>query len=108
MSFRKKNRSLRSSLRSQYRASLDRLEARTVPTASWNNFGGNAQHTDVAQGAAQPINQLLWEGPLDMDPWGAVHYGDPVFTANDVVVVPIKVNWDANDQGATNFFDVGI
>ena len=108
MWFRKKNRSRRSSLRSQYQATLERLEQRTVLTASWNNFGGNAQHTDVAQVAAQPINQLLWEVPLDMDPWGAVHYGDPVFTANDVVVVPIKVTWDANNQGATNFFEVGI
>ncbi len=108
MQFRQKNRSRRSSLRSLYQARLERLEDRTVPTASWNNFGGNAQHTDVSQGAAQPVNQLLWEVPLDMDPWGAVHYGDPVFTANDVVVVPIKVNWDANNQGATNFFEVGI
>ena len=108
MRFRQKNRSRRSSLRSQYQATLERLEERTVPTASWNNFGGNAQHTDVAQVAAQPINQLLWEVPLDMDPWGAVHYGDPVFTANNVVVVPIKVTWDANNQGATNFFEVGI
>ncbi len=105
---RLKNRSQRSSLRSQYQATLERLEERTVPTASWNNFGGNAQHTDVAQVAAQPINQLLWEVPLDMDPWGAVHYGDPVFTANNVVVVPIKVTWDANNQGATNVFEVGI
>ncbi len=108
MSFRKKNRARRSFLRSQYQATLERLEARTVPTASWNNFGGNAQHTDVAQVAAQPINQLLWEVPLDMAPWGAVHYGDPVFTANNVVVVPIKVTWGANNQGATNFFEVGI
>ena len=38
-----------------------------------------------------------------MDPWGAVHYGDPVFTANNVVVVPIKVNWDANNQAQHQF-----
>jgi hypothetical protein len=108
MRSRKKNRLRNSFLRSPYQAILERLEDRAVPTASWNNFGGDAQHTDVSQVAAQPINQLLWEVPLDMDPWGAVHYGDPVFTANDVVVVPIKVNWDANNQGATNFFEVGI
>ncbi len=108
MRLRKKNRSRGSFLRSQYQAILERLEDRTVPSASWNNFGGNAQHTDVAQVAAQPINQLLWQVPLDMDPWGAVHYGDPVFTANNVVVVPIKVTWDGNNQGVTNFFEVGI
>jgi hypothetical protein len=43
---------------------LERLEDRTVPTATWNNFGGDAQHTDVAQVAAQPIDQLLWQVPL--------------------------------------------
>src|SRR5579884_2643980 len=91
-----------------YRPTLERLEDRTVPTATWNNFGGDAQHTDVAQVTAQPIDQLLWQMPLDLGPWGAAHYGDPIFTPNNVVVVPIKVTWDANNQGATNFIEVGI
>jgi len=87
---------------------LEFLEDRLAPTANWNNFGGNAQHTDVAQVTAQPIDHLLWEVPLDLAPWGAIHYGDPIFTPNNVVVVPIKVTWDANNQGLTNFFEVGI
>ncbi len=91
-----------------YKPTLERLEDRTVPTATWNNFGGDAQHTDVAQVAAQPIDQLLWQMPLDLAPWGDVHYGDPIFTQNNVVVVPIKVTWDANNQGATNFIEAGI
>jgi hypothetical protein len=84
------------------------LEDRTVPTATWNNFGGNAQHTDIAQVAAQPIDQLLWQIPLDLAPWGYIHYGDPIFTPNNVVVVPIKVTWNGNNQGATDFIEVGL
>jgi hypothetical protein len=91
-----------------YKPTLERLEDRTVPTATWNNFGGNAQHADVAQVAAQPIDQLLWQVPLDLAPWGFIHYGDPIFTPNNVVVVPIKVTWGANNSGATNFIEVGI
>jgi hypothetical protein len=58
--------------------------------------------------AAQPIDQLLWQVPLDLAPWGFIHYGDPIFTPNNVVVVPIKVTWNANNQGATNFIEVGL
>ncbi len=101
-------RSKRSPRKFSYKPTLERLENRIVPTATWNNFGGDAQHTDVAQVAAQPIDQLLWQMPLDMAAWGDVHYGDPIFTPNNVVVVPIKVTWDANNQGETNFIEVGL
>jgi len=87
---------------------LEFLEDRLAPSANWNNFGGNAQHTDIASVPAQPIDQLLWSTPLDLNPWGAVHYGDPVFTGNNTVIVPIKVTWDGTTQGATNFYEEGI
>lgn len=101
-------RSKRSARKYSCKPTLERLEERTVPTATWNNFGGDAQHTDVAQVAAQPIDKLLWQMPLDLAPWGYIHYGDPIFTPNNVVVVPIKVTWDANNQNATDFIDVGF
>ncbi len=41
---------------------------------------------------------------LDLEPWGAEHYGDPIFTSNNTVIVPIKVTWSAQDQNAQNFF----
>jgi hypothetical protein len=98
----------RSPRRFGYKSTLERLEERAVPTATWNNFGGNAQHADVAEVAAQPIDQLLWQVPLDLAPWGFIHYGDPIFTPNNVAVVPIKVTWGANNPGATNFIEVGL
>jgi hypothetical protein len=87
---------------------LECLEARAVPAGSWNNFAGNAQHTDISGVAAQPIDRVLWSTSLDLEPWGSAHYGDPVFTPGDTVIVPTKVTWSGQNQGANNFFVEGI
>ncbi len=87
---------------------IELLEDRALLTASWNNYGGNAQHTEVTQVAAQPLNQLLWSTPLDLAPWGAVHYGDPVFTPGSTVIVPVKITWSGQDQNSQNFYIEGL
>ncbi len=87
---------------------IELLENRALLTASWNNYGGNAQHTEIAQVAAQPLNQLLWSTSLDLAPWGAVHYGDPVFTPGNTVIVPIKITWSGQNQNAQNFYIAGL
>ncbi|HET6327853.1 MAG TPA: hypothetical protein VFG04_24425, partial [Planctomycetaceae bacterium] len=115
------SRSRRAARRSGYNTAIERLEDRallsaTVVTAasasgaSWNNFAGNPQHTDVSQVAAQPLNQVLWSTSLDLEPWGPVHYGDPIFTPGNTAIVPVKVtyNGDIQDAGANNFFIEGI
>jgi hypothetical protein len=104
----RKPRSKRAVRRPRYQAAIELLEDRALLSATWNNFGGNAQHTDVSQVAAQPLNHLLWSTPLDLAPWGAVHYGDPVFTPGNTVIVPIKVTWSAQDQNEQNFYLAGL
>src|SRR5580658_4423644 len=97
--------------RFSYQSAIERLEERTLLSATsavWNNFAGNAQHTDVAQVAAQPIDRVIWSTSLDLEPWGYAHYGDPVFTPGNTVIVPIKVTWSAQGQNAQNFFVEGI
>jgi hypothetical protein len=89
-------------------ATIEQLEDRALLTASWSSFAGNPQHTDISQVAAQPVQQLLWSTSLDLEPWGAVHYGDPIFTPGDTVIVPVKVTWDGNTQGGNNFFLEGL
>ena len=109
----RKSRSKRTARRSNYQPAIERLEDRallsatvatTATSASWNQLNGNAQHTGDTAAVAQPLNQVLWSVPLDLEPWGAEHYGDPVFTPNNTVIVPIKVTWSAQDQNAQNFF----
>jgi trimeric autotransporter adhesin len=107
MRFRK-SRSKRAPRRPRYQTTIERLEDRALLTASWNNYGGNAQHTEVAQVAAQPLNQLLWSTPLDLAPWGAVHYGDPVFTPGSTVIVPVKITWSGQNQNSQNFYIEGL
>jgi Bacterial Ig-like domain (group 3)/Putative Ig domain len=104
-------RSKRSSRRSRNRAgqlrhgrTIEQLEDRALLSASWNQLNGNAQHTGDTAAVAQPLNQVLWSLSLDLEPWGAEHYGDPIFTSNNTVIVPIKVTWSAQNQNAQNFF----
>src|SRR5579862_2244939 len=104
----RKPRARRASRRPRYNAAIERLEDRALLTATWNNFGGNAQHTDVAQVTAQPLNHLLWSTPLDLAPWGTVHYGDPIFTPGNTVIIPIKMTWSAQDQNQQNFYIAGL
>ncbi len=93
---------------SAYKPAIERLEDRALLTASWNSFGGNAQHTEISQVAAQPVNQLMWSTSLDLAPWGAVHYGDPIFTPGNTVIVPVKVTYSGQVQGGNNFFVEGL
>ena len=94
--------------RPQNQATIEQLEDRALLTASWSSFAGNPQHTDISQVAAQPVQKLLWSTSLDLEPWGAVHYGDPIFTPGDIVIVPVKVTWDGNTQSGNNFFLEGL
>ena len=101
-------RSKRARRRSSYQTTIERLEERTLLSASWNQLNGNAQHTGQSSAVAQPLDQVLWSVPLDLEPWGAVHYGDPIFTSGNTVIVPIKVTWSAQNQNAQNFFIEGL
>lgn len=57
-----------------------------VPT-----FAGNAQHTAIYQPAAQDLNTIHWSTPVDLNNSGAyAHYGAPVITAANTVLVPVK------------------
>src|SRR5262245_35232749 len=61
--------------------------ARTdVPT-----FGGNAQHTAVYSVPAAELNAIRWSTPIDLHPTGGfAHYGAPLVTAGNSVIVPVK------------------
>lgn len=80
-----------------------------APTPAWNGFGRDAQHSDlmpsIANGgvAAQNLNHLIWETPVDTaitvdqnQNQVPIHYGTPMITAANTVIVPVKTSTTGN------------
>lgn len=63
---------------------------------AWAGFAANAQHTAVASVPAQPMTRIRWRAKVDLAPvlsGGAllVHYGSPMITAANTVLVPTRI-----------------
>jgi hypothetical protein len=67
-----------------------------VAGPAWWGFGRDAQHSALAAIATQDLNRIAWTTPMDTapqyQPSGAllIHYGSPVITALNTVIVPVK------------------
>ena len=73
-------------------------QAPSVPS-----FAGNAQHTAIYQPAAQNLNTIHWSTTIDLNNSGAfAHYGSPLITSANTVLVPVKT---ASDGFQVNAFD---
>jgi hypothetical protein len=57
-------------------------------------FGGNAQHTSNYTVPAQNLNTIKWSTIIDFNNVSPAHYGSPLITAGNTVLVPVKI---AND-----------
>jgi hypothetical protein len=63
---------------------------------AWWGFGRDAQHSAQAGGATQPLSRIVWQTKIDLMPRFAtngnllIHYGSPVITAHNTVLVPVK------------------
>ena len=55
-------------------------------------FAGNAQHTSVYPARAQDLNGIKWSTTIDFNPTTIAHYGAPVITASNTVLVPVKTS----------------
>jgi hypothetical protein len=71
--------------------------SQAISDHQWSSFARDAQHTAVSPWpkGAQPLNRVVWSTPVDLDPqfnYGvlAIHYGSPLITAADTVIVPVK------------------
>ena len=67
-----------------------------VDGPAWWQFGRDTQHTAGAAVATQDLNRIAWSTPVDLapprQPNGTllIHYGSPVVTSHNTVVVPVK------------------
>ena len=64
--------------------------------ALWGGFGGTPQHTATSTVAAQSLDRIRWQTPVDLRPQYSgndllIHYGSPLVTTANTVIVPVKV-----------------
>jgi hypothetical protein len=85
-------------------ATLAQAAVLTTPAraGSWASYAENAQHTALNAGPSQVPQAIRWSTPVDLDPQYVngvlyTHYGSPVITAHNIVILPVKT------QAAGNF-----
>ncbi len=61
-----------------------------VGRAQTSTFAGNAQHTAIYAVPAQQLNSIAWKTDVDLNYTGYAHYGAPLITASNTVLVPVK------------------
>jgi hypothetical protein len=72
---------------------------------AWLSYGGDAQHSAIAGIKTQDLARIIWKTPVDTAPqyssqgYLLVHYGSPVITSRNTVVIPVK-------RAASNLFRV--
>jgi hypothetical protein len=99
------SRAMLSPRRSSFKPCVEGLEDRQLLSGNAVlTFAGNAQHTAVYQPAAQDVNTIHWQTLVDLNRQYSgtdllIHYGAPLVTASNTVIVPVKT-------GATDGFQV--
>jgi hypothetical protein len=62
-------------------------------SVEWSTHGYDAQHTGVSPVASQKLARIHWQVPVDLAPPEGeilIHYGSPVITTKNTVIVPVK------------------
>jgi len=63
--------------------------------AAWWGHARDAQHTALSSVPSQPLQAIHWQMPVDLQPQYSgtlllIHYGSPLFTEANTVLVPVK------------------
>jgi hypothetical protein len=78
--------------------------ARPASAQAWPGYARDAQHTSLGVGPSQLPQRIRWSIPVDQNPQYSgsellIHYGSPLITRINTVIVPVKT-------GATGGFQV--
>src|ERR1700676_3797918 len=73
----------------------EQFEERIVPSAFWQGYARDPEHTGLSAVGSQPLAAIHWQTPVDLNPQYSgsdllIHYGSPAITANNTVIVPVK------------------
>src|SRR5580658_471759 len=74
-------------------------------TGAWLTHSHDEQHTALSTVQSQPLDATHWHVPVDLHPPQGViyiHYGSPLVTAANTVIVPVKTNTDSFRVEAIN------
>jgi len=58
----------------------------------WSGFGHSPQHGANTSVAVQPLNRILWHMTIDLSISGSTHYGSPLVTRSNTVIMPVKTS----------------
>ena len=81
------------------------LEGRVLLSLDgWQGYALTPQHTALSPVASDALQSIHWQTPVDLDPQYSgndllIHYGSPVITAANTVLVPVKT-------GASGGFEI--
>jgi len=75
--------------------------SRTASAQGWPSYAGGPTHGAISPSPSQIPQQILWSTTVDLNPqsfFGTlnIHYGSPVITPNNTVIVPLKSAADSN------------
>src|SRR5262249_36977057 len=65
--------------------------------AGWFTYAHDAQHSGLSAVPSQPMKGVRWQTPVDLMPHFTgddllIHYGSPLVTAANTVIVPVKIH----------------
>lgn len=73
---------------------MDSTRAQSI-AFPWSGHGHDPQHTGLSKVASKSMQRILWQTPVDLAPQYVgttlyAHYGSPVVTRQNTVIVPVK------------------
>src|SRR5271165_3207307 len=69
------------------------LDPNALAQAAWLTHSHDEQHSALSTVESQSLRTILWQTPVDLSPPDGeifIHYGSPLVTAANTVIVPVK------------------